>query len=67
MLRLAPRYAGSTETWPHGAEFFVVNGRSGNRRRLEPCWFVATLAARDQAGAESHGGALLYRETGHLG
>ena len=67
MLQLAPRYAGSAETWPHGAEFFVVNGdleidgdshRAGSWLRLPPGSRLA-LGTR--------GSALLYRKTGHLG
>lgn len=67
MLRLAPGHAGSAETAPRGAEFFVVEGdlamdrtpyRSGAWLRLPPGGSLA-LASR--------GGALLYCKTGHLG
>ena len=67
MLRLAPGHAGSAETAPRGAEFFVVEGdlamdrttyRSGAWLRLPPGSSLA-LASR--------GGALLYCKTGHLG
>ncbi len=67
MLRLVPGHAGAAETWPRGAEFFVVEGdvaiagtthRAGAWLRLPPGSSL-TLA--------SHGGALLYRKTGHLG
>ncbi|MDE2583573.1 MAG: cupin domain-containing protein [Rhodospirillales bacterium] len=67
MLRLPPGYAGNRETWPRGAEFFVVEGelviddiprRAGTWLRLPPQSHLA-LASRT--------GALLYRKTGHLG
>ena len=67
MLRLAPGHAGAVETWPRGAEFFVVEGnvaidgtahRAGAWRRLPP---------GSRLALESQGGALLYRKTGHLG
>ena len=67
MLRLAPGHAGTTETWPHGIEFFVVEGdlvidgtthRAGAWLRLPP---------GSRLGLASEGGALLYRKTGHLG
>ena len=66
MLRLAPGHEGSAETWPRGAEFFVVEGdlaidgvayRAGAWLRLPPGSSLAPA---------SRGGALLYRKTGHL-
>ncbi len=66
MLRLPPSHQGSAETWPRGAEFFVVEGdislngtqhHAGTWLRLPPASTI-TLA--------SHSGALLYRKTGHL-
>ncbi len=68
MLRLAPGHADATETWPHGVEFFVVEGDlapdgasiigAGAWLRLPP-GSSTTLTSR--------GGALLYRKSGHLG
>ena len=67
MLRIAPGHAGGLETWPRGAEFFVVKGdvlidgdihRAGHWVRRPPGSSFA-LASQD--------GALLYRKTGHLG
>ena len=67
MLRLAPDYQGRPETWPRGAEFFVVGGDllidgtshgTGAWLRLPPGSSVALA---------SPGGAVLYRKTGHLG
>ncbi len=67
MLRLAPGYEGPPETWPRGAEFFVLEGDlvidaishgAGTWLRLPP---GASLTP------ESRGGALVYRKTGHLG
>jgi quercetin dioxygenase-like cupin family protein len=67
MLRLPAGHQGSPETWPRGAEFFVVEGdlvidgaphRAGTWLRLPP---GSTMAPA------SHAGALLYRKTGHLG
>jgi hypothetical protein len=61
MLRLASGHVGSAETWPRGAEVFVVEGdlvvdgtthRAGSWIRLPPGSSLA-LASSD--------GALLYR------
>lgn len=67
MLRLAPHYAGSTETWPHGAEFFVVNGdlEIDGASNCAGSWLRWPPGSKAALG--SHGGALLYRKTGHLG
>jgi len=67
MLRLPPDHQGGPESWPRGAEFFVVEGdllvdgavhRAGTWLRL-PSGTSTALA--------SPAGALLYRKAGHLG
>ncbi len=67
LLRLAPCHAGGAETWPRGAEFFVVEGAV----TLNGTKLGARGWARFPAGATvvlaSEPGALVYRKTGHLG
>ena len=67
MLRLAPGHAGAAETWPRGAEFFVVEGDvaiDGTTHRAG-AWLRRPPGSR--LALASEGGALLYRKTGHLG
>ncbi len=67
MLRLPPGDQGRQETWPHGAEAFVVEGdvRIDGARHPAGSWL--RLPPGSQAVVGSRVGALLYRKTGHLG
>ena len=67
LLRFAPGTEGVPETWPRGAEFFVIEGDlvlDGTLHRAGT-WLRRPAGASLTAG--SRGGALVYRKTGHLG
>lgn len=67
LLRLARGHAGGRETFPRGAEFFIVEGDliiDGAQRRAGTWW---RLPRGSSAALATNSGALLYRKTGHLG
>ena len=67
MLRLAPAHAGAAETWPRGAEFFVVEGDVVIDGTAHGAGAWLRRPAGSSVALASQGGALLYRKTGHLG
>ena len=67
MLRLPPGDHGRPETWPRGAEIFVVEGDVLVDGVPHPAGGWLRLPAGSQAAVGSRAGALLYRKTGHLG
>jgi quercetin dioxygenase-like cupin family protein len=67
MLRLAPGHAGDVETWPRGAEFFVVEGDMVIDGASRCAGFWVRLPPGSSVALVSQDGALLYRKTGHLG
>ncbi len=67
MLKLAPNHTGQAEIWPHGAEFFVVEGDLVVDRTSFRAGTWIRLPQGSSFALASHSGALLYRKTGHLG
>jgi ChrR Cupin-like domain len=67
MIRLDPAYHGNPETYPKGAEFFVVDGEAVVNRiaRRRGAWLRFPAGSAVALGTPS--GALLYRKSGHLG
>ncbi len=66
LLRLAAGYQGPPETWPRGAEFFVIDGNAviGSASLAKHGW--ARFPAGSHLAISSDAGALMYRKTGHL-
>ena len=67
MLRLPSGHAGRPETWPHGAEFFVVEGDLLIEGALHRAGAWLRWPPGSTIRLASPSGALLYRKTGHLG
>ena len=67
MRRLSAGHAGGVETWPRGAEYFVVDGDVTIDGAAHPAgtWLRIPSGARVTLGSRT--GALVYRKTGHLG
>ncbi|HET7884285.1 MAG TPA: cupin domain-containing protein [Acetobacteraceae bacterium] len=65
MLRLAPGYTGA-ETWPRGAEYFVVEGEVSVDGIAHCAGAWLRLPPGSRPALASRAGALLYRKTGHL-
>lgn len=67
MLRLPRGYQGGAETYAGGVELFVVAGdlAIAGTRHGTGTWL--RRPAGSTLALASHGGALLYRKTGHLG
>lgn len=67
LLRLAGSHVGGVEVFPHGAEYFIVEGDliiDSVPRRVGTWW---RLPPGSSTALASDSGALLYRKTGHLG
>ncbi len=67
MLRLPPGAQGRPETWPRGAEVFVVDGDVLIDGTLHRAGTWLRFPAGSQAIVGSRAGARVYRKTGHLG
>lgn len=66
MLRLPPNHRGTAETWPLGAEIFIVEGDVTIDAATHRAGAWLRWPAGSQLKVDSRSGALLYRKTGHL-
>ena len=67
LLRLLPGTAACCETWPRGAEFFVVEGEIAVDGASHGAGAWLRLPRGSSFALSTRDGALVYRKTGHLG